>query len=285
MAKSPFPWFGGKALLVNKLLKLIPPHTHYIEVFGGGASLLLAKRPCSVEFYNDIDKGLVNFFRVIRDEDKYKRFIWIANNIPYSREEYYEFLKTIDDESDSVVKAAKWYYIARSSFGGKFGQSWGYALERSNALTYHNSLNNVLPKVHDRFKNVYIENRDWRFILNNYGNKNFFMYLDPPYVPSTRHGGVYEYELTSEDHRELIDIIIDSKAMIMLSGYRNAIYNKLNINGWDVTEFNVVCNTVGKTKYSNIGGKGSLKKDFKRTEVVWRNPILIEAINNKGSLF
>lgn len=44
--RSPIRWFGGKGNMVSKLLKLVPPHEHYVEVFGGGASLLFAKPPC-----------------------------------------------------------------------------------------------------------------------------------------------------------------------------------------------------------------------------------------------
>lgn len=73
--RSPICWFGGKGLMVSKLLPLIPPHHIYVEVFGGGASLLFAKEPSPVEVYNDIDSGLVNFFRVLRDPEKFARFL------------------------------------------------------------------------------------------------------------------------------------------------------------------------------------------------------------------
>ncbi|WP_414647656.1 DNA adenine methylase, partial [Desulfurella sp.] len=38
--KSPIRWFGGKSHLVKKLLNYIPKHQYYLELFGGGASLL-----------------------------------------------------------------------------------------------------------------------------------------------------------------------------------------------------------------------------------------------------
>ena len=43
--RSPIKWFGGKGKFVSKLLPLMPPHLSYVEVFGGGASLLFAKEP------------------------------------------------------------------------------------------------------------------------------------------------------------------------------------------------------------------------------------------------
>ena len=56
--RSPFPWFGGKASPKIKQLILdnLPPHTRYIEPFGGGGSILIAKEPAEVEVYNDVDR-------------------------------------------------------------------------------------------------------------------------------------------------------------------------------------------------------------------------------------
>ncbi len=63
--RSPILWFGGKGNMVAKILPLFPPHRIYVEPFGGGASLLMAKAPAPVEVYNDLDSGLVNLFRVL----------------------------------------------------------------------------------------------------------------------------------------------------------------------------------------------------------------------------
>jgi len=35
--RAPFPWYGGKHFMVNKLLPLIPKHHTYVEVFGGAS--------------------------------------------------------------------------------------------------------------------------------------------------------------------------------------------------------------------------------------------------------
>ena len=39
----------------------------YVEVFGGGASVLLSKPSATLDVYNDLDQGLVNFFKCLRD--------------------------------------------------------------------------------------------------------------------------------------------------------------------------------------------------------------------------
>ncbi len=65
--KSPIAWLGGKARHTARLVPLLEaiPHRRYVEPFGGGASILLAKSPVEVEVYNDLDAGLYNFFTVL----------------------------------------------------------------------------------------------------------------------------------------------------------------------------------------------------------------------------
>ena len=86
MVRAVFRFPGGKFFLVKKLLPLIPPHEVYVEVFGGAANLLFNKPPSKVEVYNDINSELVNFFRVLRDDVKWKILQEKLLLTPYSRE-------------------------------------------------------------------------------------------------------------------------------------------------------------------------------------------------------
>ena len=42
---KPLKWHGGKAYLAKKIIELMPPHLHYVEPYGGGLQVLLAKDP------------------------------------------------------------------------------------------------------------------------------------------------------------------------------------------------------------------------------------------------
>ena len=64
--KSFIPWIGGKSLLAKKIVSLFPDNIQrYIEVFGGGGSVLFyGNQPrAPLEIYNDWNRDLVNLFR------------------------------------------------------------------------------------------------------------------------------------------------------------------------------------------------------------------------------
>ncbi|MHA1632769.1 MAG: DNA adenine methylase [Candidatus Freyarchaeota archaeon] len=61
-------YMGGDQLLLPYIAKMIPPHRCYVEVFGGGAPLLLNKPPSPHEVYNDLDGKLVNLFMVVKEK-------------------------------------------------------------------------------------------------------------------------------------------------------------------------------------------------------------------------
>lgn len=53
-----------------------------------------------------------------------------------------------------------------------------------------------------------------------------FVYLDPPYVISSRrqHRPIYRYELADDDHIRLLDIIVNLPCKVMISGYWTELY-------------------------------------------------------------
>ena len=81
-----FGWYGGKFSHLDFLLPLIPHDaTHFCDVFGGSAAVLLNLEPYRVETYNDLDSELVNFFETLRNQGT--RLIKAIGLTPFSREE------------------------------------------------------------------------------------------------------------------------------------------------------------------------------------------------------
>lgn len=260
--------------MMAKLLPLIPEHYMYVEPFGGGASLLFAKELSPVEVYNDIDSGLVNLFRVLRDEAKFQRFYRKACLTPYSREEYLFCRNTWDEQEDDVERAYRFFVVARQSFSGRFGGGWSFSrtASRNNmAKTCSKWLSclEMLPEIHERLMQVQIEHLDFRKIFENYDTPETFFLCDPPYIPDTRKAGEYRHEMTLQDHQDLVGILLRIQGKAILCGYKHDIYKPLEDTGWHRLEFQMACHAVGRTRATGILGEGTARRMQPRTECVW----------------
>ena len=271
--RSPIRYFGGKGLMVKKLLPYIPPHRQYVEVFGGGASLLFAKEPAKVETYNDIDQNVVNFFRVLREPKKFVQFYHFVCLTPYSRVEWKNAKDKLKEEKNDIKRAYYFFVIQRQSFGGLGTGGWGFNFKASRRGMARQtsawlSIMEILPKIAERLMMVQIECSDFRNILTSHDDKDAFFYLDPPYLPKTRRAAGYANELTQEDHEDLVKVLSNIKGKVMLSGYPNELYDSL---GWHKKCWQTVCAAVGRTRGTNILGKGSATKKQPRVDCVWMN--------------
>ncbi|MCL5036894.1 MAG: DNA adenine methylase [Chloroflexi bacterium] len=274
--RSPIVWFGGKGHSAGRLIKLIPKHLTYVEPFGGGASLLFKKEPSKVEIYNDLDSGLVNFFRVLREPELFGKFYGRVVLIPYSREEFQTCKETWESTDDTVERAIRWFTVARQSFSGVFGKGWGYSRSSTAGGMAMKckawiSILELLPKIHERMMRVQIENRDFRKILEAFDGENTIFYLDPPYHKETRKDGRYRCEMSIHDHKELISRLLSIKGKAMLSGYNHPDYKPLEDKGWRKIDHRTTCMAVGKTRCNGLLGEGSVKKKYSRTESIWIN--------------
>lgn len=273
---SPISWYGGKGMMTAKILPLLPPHKIYVEPFGGGASILFSKPPSPIEVYNDLNAGLVNFFRVLRDPDKAARLHMLAASTPFSRQEYLEARDQWAEGPDDVRRAYRWFVAARMAFSGNFGTGWSRALGSSSrgmsqCASRWISATDVLGWAHARLMRVQVERLDFRRVIADYDTPETLFYLDPPYVLETRRCEAYEHELKDDDHRDLVELLLKAQGKALLSGYDHEIYRPLEKAGWRCVRFDVPCNTVRRGGHTGVIGKGGLR-DHRRTEVIWISP-------------
>ena len=57
---------GGKTRLAKTIIRQIPDHVCYVEVFSGAANILFAKPKSESEILNDINSALITLFRVVK---------------------------------------------------------------------------------------------------------------------------------------------------------------------------------------------------------------------------
>ena len=109
----------------------------------------------------------------------------------------------------------------------------------------------MLPAIHKRLQHVTVENNDFRKLLQTYNTGDYLVYCDPPYISGTRRGGKYQHEMTDDDHRELVELLMQYKGAVVLSGYNHDIYQPLEKAGWERLDYEVACHAAGNT--SQIG--------------------------------
>ncbi len=281
--RCPFAWFGGKGTprIKNFILKHMPHHEKYIEPFGGGASIMLGKEKSTVEVYNDVNRAVVNFYRVIKDPDTFRAFMAKITQLPVSRELFEDSAALWPRLHDSVEQAVHWYYAQRMSFSGT---GTAFAISQSSSsgvcstIASFKSALEILPLVHTRMRDTVIECVDWREALRLYDGKDWLAYCDPPYVMGARKSGGYAHELKDSDHQEMVQRLIQYKGAVMLSGYPNDIYAPLLENGWEFKTIDVVCSAAGRTRASGLQGNGNSKAKQARTECLWLNPLALEKL-------
>ena len=259
--KSPVRYYGGKSFMLDTIIDNFPDKKDfdvYIEAFGGGASVLFKKEPTKLEIYNDLGKNVYSLFKVISDKDKFQQLKERLDLVFYSadlRKEYKELLK--DPNISLEDRAYYFFFVNRCSFNGVGGFSKILLVRRNTSKSVSDFLSAIdrLPEIHARLSHVIVEHQNAIDLIEKYNKENNFLYLDPPYVKSTRRSDqTYEVEMEDSEHELLIDKVLESKAKILISGYNCPIYDRLNTNEkWTRLDF----------KSPNSG--------YEATESLWRN--------------
>lgn len=187
--------------MLSKLLPHIPANAGYIEVFGGGAALLLSKPKSKLEVYNDIHNDVVNLYRVAKHHPD--ALASEIQHMPISR----TLLKDIVDVSKTnhltdIQRAAHFLHANKASFGGG-GTSFPVCRQPdTNPVIARASLTRAIHEFSQRTQQVLIECLDYRKIFRNYDHPSNFMFLDPPYYQAkpTNYSGWSEVEMREFAH-------------------------------------------------------------------------------------
>lgn len=253
--KAVLKYPGAKNRIANKIIKFIPKHTLYCEPYFGSGAIFFNKLPCYNEIINDIDDQVYNFFKVLRERED--ELIKAIKMTPYSRTEYINSYKS-DGNIDEVEKARRFAIKCWQGFGCgnkyKNGFRRGIGQTSPNPAKAWAELEVTLKSATKRLKNAQIENIDAIELINLIkSNSEAFIYIDPPYLQSTRKKYLYNHELSDSDHIKLLESIKCCNCKIMISGYESDMYEKY-LKG-----------------FTKIKIKTTAECSVPRTEVLWMN--------------
>ncbi len=246
-------YHGGKVRIAPKIISLFPAHDCYIEPFGGGAAVLLAKARSRLEVYNDLDGDMVTMFRVLREQpDELAAAIALT---PFARAEHelsYSKAKTDLERARRV--------LIRSHFGhGSSGihRSTGFRAAGMRAgVPVHGwaSLPDNVRVTAERMRGVVIEQRPAIDVMRANDRPTTLHYVDPPYLPGTRtRDRIYRHEMTFDEHVQLLGNLRELEGCVVLSGYASELYDDTLLD-WRRVEI-----------------KARADRAAERTEVLWMN--------------
>ena len=221
--RSFIPWVGGKSQLAKRIISMFPEHIdRYVEVFGGGASVLFAKDShAPLEVYNDADSQLVNLFRCI----KYHRGELQREIAGYinAREVFEDIRARINIQGFTDIQRAAMFYIQiRISYGAD-GRTYG--CNRKNISAEY------LTDIEKRLSNVVIEHKDFENLIKVYDRPGALFYCDPPYHKTEKY---YNAEFLNSDHERLNACLKCIKGRFVLS-YNDDDYIRNLYSDFDIT--------------------------------------------------
>lgn len=271
-------YHGGKFRLAPWVISFFPAHTVYLEPFGGAASVLLQKERVGAECYNDLDGLVVNLFRILRDPERALDLQRRVELTPFARDEFDWAYEPATDDMDAAHKLIIKSFMGHGSDSATRSCRTGFRSKLTDGRVLpsveYSTWHNAIPAFTRRLQGVVIENRNAFEVIRRMDSAKTLIYVDPPYVHSTRsamaggksgtHG--YRHEMNEDDHRELAGVLHAGKSMIVLSGYPSELYDAELYATW----------TRYERRHVADGGKF-------RTEVIWLNQACADALELQRS--
>jgi DNA adenine methylase len=259
--RAPFAYFGGKMGMAQRIISLMPPHRVYMEPFFGSGAVFFAKPKVSVEILNDLDDGVVSFFRALRDDpDELERLCALS---PHARSEFDAGLEPTDDPME---QARRFWVRVNQSFAKTAGGNTGWSVTTARNQSVPGSIRSRVGRfaaTADRLMGASIERCDAADLIDRLAGREALAYVDPPYLSATRSDRDSDYTVDmgdEESHRRLAKALHNTPASVILSGYPSPLYDDL-YGGWHRIDIPV---------HVHSSNAVTVKRG-QRTEVLWLN--------------
>lgn len=208
-----------------------------------------------------IAEGLAShncFWRVLRDRPA--DLIRACALTPHSRAEQDAAYEPATDELETARSV--WVRLTQGRGGTLRKTGWRQYIDPAGTATSMpgclDGYVDRLAAAAERLHAVSLEALPALDVIAKYGkHPRVLLYVDPPYLGSTRSFANYRHEMRSDDqHRELAAALADCRAAVVLSGYGSPLYDEL-YDGWH--------------RHETSARADNSTSDRTRTEVLWAN--------------
>jgi DNA adenine methylase len=255
---------GGKYYLKDFVIESFPENYEemiYIEPFCGGGSVFLNKKPSHEECINDLDLGVIQIYRALRDEPG--EFITRLKRTTYSELAFKRAQNRSEKPfEDYMEQAINEFILRRMSRGGlKKHFAWSTRTRggQPGDVNAWKTIIEQLPVISDRLEHAIILNKNSVEVIKAFNSPESLAYVDPPYLPETRVSTkAYKHEMNTDDHINLAKALISFEGKVLISGYPSTLYKRLYAD-WRCK----------KKKIANHSSQAKKKKY--KVECLWMN--------------
>lgn len=178
-----------------------------LEIISKGY-LSTCKEPSKVEVVNDVDKELINLFKMIKyhgpEVERMLEYEFSGRDI------FEEYKNCTIEQLTEIQRAVRFLYIITQSFAGK-GGNYGYGSTRKPSQQIF--ILETLKGIRKRLSNTYVENLSFEKIIDKYDREQTLFFVDPPYFETTG----YEAEFGEKEHLLLLEKLKNLKGKFILT--------------------------------------------------------------------
>ncbi len=206
-------------VLLPRIEQLCPkPKCTLVEVFGGSGyvSQSVNRAVYGNIIYNDINNMLVTLYKYVKEHPE--QLATLLSLLPYARS-YYRIIRDtmkINQDFGSMVAAALFFYLYNATFNSvitRGGFSYSISPTKNEARRFKNRAWAIM-KYADAWRDIIIENLDFRAVIKKYDSERTVFYADPPYL--NRAEEYYGTPFTTDDLREMATMLTQIRGRFLL---------------------------------------------------------------------
>ncbi|MDR2806244.1 MAG: DNA adenine methylase [Dysgonamonadaceae bacterium] len=235
--KTPITYYGGKQKMLEYILPLIPEHQIYSEAFFGGGAVFWAKEPAKVEFINDHNAEVINFYRVLKHNfPELKKEIDVTLHSEYQQKQAKSIYQNPSGHG-KIKRAWAIWVLSHQSFYSILGNTWKCSKSRSIGTQIQSRKEAFADAYSKRLEHTSIFCREALDVIKKSDHEDAFHYIDPPYFQADMgHYGGY----TVEDFQHLLQLLATLKGKFMLSSYPSETLTEYTLKyRWNMIEYDL----------------------------------------------
>ena len=247
-------WIADEIL--ERLYRVGPDKYTFVEVFGGSGyiSQIIDRNKFPNVIYNDINDKLTTLYKMVKE--KPKELAFLLSLLPYSRS-FNKIVRELLEKNRNLGEleaAALFFYLVNTSFMGGPKKGFGYAInpKRNTVKTFKKKVRSILD-LSKNWKDITIENLDFRKVIQLYDSEKTVFYLDPPYPD--RSDNYYGISFSIKDIRDMANMLTKIKGKFLLKV--------------DDKAFNLIKDILGNYKVERLEKKRNMEKKRGEKRETW----------------